>query len=238
MHETSKRDFQPAAEKLGTLWCTFIHNSPMWPIHGQYECRTCGRHYPVPWAQNEPGRARVIPMTAESGRAQQARLSSFRSALLPLVLLLAIVLASSVRAADLPIVDPTSGAGMAFARYAVGLATASSWDSETIEIDATLSKLAKHGHLRAIRRLVPFGKPEYQVLELAGDQTVRQQVIVRYLSAEVRAATMPASSVAITPANYNFHYKGAVKTGDTVAYAFQITPREKREGLLKGGVMA
>jgi len=26
-----------------------MHNAPMWPIHGQYECRTCGRHHDVPW---------------------------------------------------------------------------------------------------------------------------------------------------------------------------------------------
>ena len=102
---------------------------------------------------------------------------------------------------------------MAFARYTNGLEQARPWSMETIDIDASLPKLAKTGRLRAFRRLMPFGKPEYQVLEIAGDQTVRQQVIVRYLSAEVRAADIPASSVAITPANYKFRYKGAVKTG-------------------------
>jgi hypothetical protein len=37
-------------EKLHTLWCALMHDSLMWPIHGEYQCRTCGRHYPVPWA--------------------------------------------------------------------------------------------------------------------------------------------------------------------------------------------
>jgi hypothetical protein len=32
---------------IGTLWCTVVHNSPMWPIYGMYECRTCGRRYPA-----------------------------------------------------------------------------------------------------------------------------------------------------------------------------------------------
>ena len=36
--------------KLGTLWCALMHDSPTWPIHREYRCRTCGRHYPVPWA--------------------------------------------------------------------------------------------------------------------------------------------------------------------------------------------
>jgi hypothetical protein len=40
-------------EKLATLWCNVMHDSAMWPIHEQYECRTCGRHYPVPWNGRE-----------------------------------------------------------------------------------------------------------------------------------------------------------------------------------------
>jgi hypothetical protein len=38
-------------DRLGDLWCTFMHTSPMWPIHGQYECGACGRRHPVPWAE-------------------------------------------------------------------------------------------------------------------------------------------------------------------------------------------
>ena len=36
--------------KLGMLWCEMMHDSTTWPIHREYRCRTCGRHYPVPWA--------------------------------------------------------------------------------------------------------------------------------------------------------------------------------------------
>ena len=36
-------------EKLGEAWCGLMHDAAMWPMHGQYTCRTCGRHYPVPW---------------------------------------------------------------------------------------------------------------------------------------------------------------------------------------------
>jgi hypothetical protein len=28
---------QNAVSKLGVMWCDLMHNSPMWPIHGQYE---------------------------------------------------------------------------------------------------------------------------------------------------------------------------------------------------------
>jgi hypothetical protein len=151
-----------------------------------------------------------------------------------LALMLAILPASTLTAADAPMMEPTAPASAAFARYIAGLEQSSPWTLETIEIDASLPKLQKKGRLRAVRRLLPFGKPEYQVLEMTGDQTVRQQVIVRYLAAEVQAAAIPASSVAVTPANYKFRYKGSMRTGGTVAYGFQITPRKKREGLIKG----
>jgi hypothetical protein len=226
--------WQTAAGRLGSLWCDFMHDSPMWPIHGQYQCRTCGRHYPVLWAGDQLPPAPATAIAAEPARIRQARVPSFRSALLPLVISLALLLASTVRAADTPLVESGSGAGMAFARYIAGLEEASPWILETVEIEASLPKLEKQGRLVAIRRLLPFGKPEYHVLEVAGDQTVRRQVIVRYLSAEVQAAAIPASSVAITPANYKFRYKGSVRNGETVAYAFLIAPRKKRQGLIEG----
>jgi hypothetical protein len=36
---------------FGGLWCRFMHTEPMWPSHGQYECRTCGRRFQVCWEQ-------------------------------------------------------------------------------------------------------------------------------------------------------------------------------------------
>jgi hypothetical protein len=37
---------------LGDLWCSFMHASPTWPIHGHYHCGICGRRYPVPWGED------------------------------------------------------------------------------------------------------------------------------------------------------------------------------------------
>jgi len=36
---------------IGRVWCKAMHNRPMWPIHGEYECSTCLRRYRVPWDQ-------------------------------------------------------------------------------------------------------------------------------------------------------------------------------------------
>ena len=56
---------EQATDKLRALWCEAVHDSPMWPIHGQYQCRTCGRRYPVEWAA-EPARPRVSPTLVSS----------------------------------------------------------------------------------------------------------------------------------------------------------------------------
>ncbi len=120
------------------------------------------------------------------------------------------------------------------ARYESGVERAAPWSLETIEIDASLPKLEEQGTLRAIRRLSSTGKPEYQVIETAGAGTVRQQVIARYLSADARAAEIPASTTAITEANYKFHYKGVVSDSGRNVFVYLISPRKKREGLIRG----
>jgi len=35
--------------RLGDLWCRRMHDSPMWPIHGRYQCRKCHRYHDVTW---------------------------------------------------------------------------------------------------------------------------------------------------------------------------------------------
>ena len=40
-------------KRLAELWCDFMHDSVMWPIHGHYECRTCGRQYEVQWTEDQ-----------------------------------------------------------------------------------------------------------------------------------------------------------------------------------------
>ena len=39
--------FRELGRKIGMIWCRLAHESLMWPVHGQYECRRCGRHYPA-----------------------------------------------------------------------------------------------------------------------------------------------------------------------------------------------
>jgi hypothetical protein len=197
-----------AQTKLGDFWCRLTHDSPMWPLHGHYECRTCGRRYP---AFTETLK-RIAPLT----------LAVALSALAP-----------AAHAADGLKGHAPLEARAAFERY-TGAGPSTPWAAESIEIHASLPKLAQAGGLRAIRRLETSGESRYQVLQLTGDRTVKDQVIVRYLHAEERAAEIPAASIAVTPANYSFTYKGALDDGEYLVYIFQIRPRRKGQGLIRG----
>ena len=108
------------------------------------------------------------------------------------------------------------------------------WTIESVEIHAASSKLDKTGQLRAIRRLEPGSRSSYQILQVAGDRAVEEQVIDRYLDVNERAPAGPAASAAMTRANYKFTYKGLIDDGERCAYAFEISPRHKRDGLIKG----
>jgi hypothetical protein len=131
-------------------------------------------------------------------------------------------------------VDPPAPS-QALARYLTGAANGDPWSEPNMvlmEIDACLPRLAERGHLRAIRDWAEYQTPGYRVIHIEGDATVKQQVIARYLSAEKRAAALPATSIALVPANYKFRYLAS--SGGPRVYAFQITPRKKRLGLIKG----
>ena len=83
-------------------------------------------------------------------------------------------------------VDPPAPS-RALARYLAGAANGDPWSEPNpvlIEIDASLPELAEEGHLRAIRHWIERQTPDYQVIHIEGDATVKQQVIARYLTAE------------------------------------------------------
>ena len=131
-------------------------------------------------------------------------------------------------------VDPPAPAE-ALASYFARASNCEPWSEPNavwMEIDASLPRLAERGHLRAIRNWAGNHTPDYQVIHIEGDAMVEQQIIARYLAAEKQAAGVPTSSVAIMPANYKFRYMGA--SGETQVYTFQMTPRKRRQGLIKG----
>jgi hypothetical protein len=108
--------------------------------------------------------------------------------------------------------------------------------SMEVEIQASLPKLKKHGRLHGLRRISKLGRITYEHLAFEGDGTIKNQVIARYLTAEVEAQTDNAPSLAVTPANYKFSYKSKAELDGRLAYVFNVKPRKKSVGLFKGQV--
>ena len=101
-----------------------------------------------------------------------------------------------------------------------------------VAIDAQLPKLEKHGKLIALRTISTLGKIGYKILGFQGDATIKQEVIARFIQAEVEQTR--SDDFAITPANYKFHHKGTIEENGHRTELFQITPKKKRLGLFKG----
>jgi hypothetical protein len=108
--------------------------------------------------------------------------------------------------------------------------------SMEVDIQASVPHLQKQGRLRALRRISSLGRITYEALRFDGDNTVKHQVIARYLTAEAQSQSDEAPSLAVTPANYNFKYEGVRQTGGQNIYVFHVTPRHKKVGLFKGEV--
>ncbi len=104
--------------------------------------------------------------------------------------------------------------------------------SMEVDISAEVPKLKEHGRLRALRKISKVGQVTYHVLGFQGSNTVKNQVIARYLQAEQQG--QGDQSLAITPVNYKFKYKGNKDEHGQEVYVFQLSPRKKKVGLFKG----
>ena len=105
--------------------------------------------------------------------------------------------------------------------------------SMLVDIAAKVPKLGKTAHLRALRQVSSLGRITYQALSFEGDRGVKNNVIARYLNAEVQSIDS-RDSTAITPANYKFKYKGRRAEGERAVHCFLVAPRKKGPGLFRG----
>jgi len=101
-----------------------------------------------------------------------------------------------------------------------------------VDIDAKLIRLEKRGTLKALRKISRLGQITYKALGFSGDNTVKQEVISRYLAAESEGRDN--GSIAITPANYKFRYAGRIVQNGRTLQVLAVTPRKKVVGLFKG----
>ena len=105
--------------------------------------------------------------------------------------------------------------------------------SMEMDIDAALPKLKKQGKLQALKNISRLGKITFRMLGFSGDNTVKTEVIARYLKLEVDSA-QDSSNISITPENYKFKYKGTDEWNGRKIYVLHVNPRQKKVGLFKG----
>jgi MucB/RseB N-terminal domain len=108
--------------------------------------------------------------------------------------------------------------------------------SMDMDIQASLPGLKKEGRFHALRKINPFGRISYLKASFEGDNAVKSQVVVRYLQAEAEAQQDESDSIAVTPANYKFQYKGQKDAAGRAVHVFQLTPKKKKKGLFKGEI--
>jgi hypothetical protein len=150
---------------------------------------------------------------------------------------LALLIPASALAGGLTLAAPDSGEALALARYIESIHGPDPFTESgpvAVVIEASLPGLNKESRLVAIRLTGESARSEYHVLQSNGDAAVTRAVVAPYLAAQQQVEDVPLSSVLITPANYKFRYLGKVATEGAPAYAFRITPKMKRDGLIRG----
>ena len=101
-----------------------------------------------------------------------------------------------------------------------------------VEIDAKLTKLEKQGKMRLLRNISKLGHITYKMLGFSGDNTIKKEVIARYLESD----TDPKYSATggITPANYKFRLKATILHDTKRIAIFEVKPKKKSVSLCEG----
>ena len=76
-----------------------------------------------------------------------------------------------------------------------------------VDIDASLPSLNRKGKFHALRQISKLGQITYRAITFQGDNTIKNDVIARYLQAEKETAEKNLN-LRRTPENYKFKYYG------------------------------
>jgi hypothetical protein len=149
------------------------------------------------------------------------------------LILSAFAVALAAAAADQPALAPDAIVQSYCAAQQQAQAQPGKASSMNVDIQASLPGLKKQGRLHGLRKITKLGRITYVKLIFEGDNTVKNQVIERYLTAEAEAQQDEPETLAVTPANYKFQYKGQSQVDGRGIHVFQVTPKHKLRGLFK-----
>jgi hypothetical protein len=215
------RALLPAGSRLiSTLFGRGMARCPERRDESRRERQECPRHVGLKLIPRQDG-ARELKQTWRAG--------------LRFLGILALLIPRYALAANLAVARPATAESVAFARYIASTLQPGPFNESepvVVKVDASLPALYKESSLLAVRQMGDGG--EYQLLAVEGDVTVTEEVIAPYLSVAGLIETLPMSAVAVTPANYKFHYMGELGSAPASTYVFRITPKKRRDGLIEG----
>jgi hypothetical protein len=111
--------------------------------------------------------------------------------------------------------------------------------SDTTVIHADLPDTSQSGEYELRRRFVAPKTLEFKPVRFTGDSFVKTNIIIRLLQSEVDHVTKEqAADTAIDQINYKFKLKYTQTSydGREVTYVYDVKPRKKRPGLIKGRI--
>lgn len=103
-----------------------------------------------------------------------------------------------------------------------------------VHFKAELPSMKKSGKMAAFRWVNNVGRVFYKMISFEGDETVKKDVIARFMTAETKVRSENIAEKSIGPENYKFKYVGRVEFAGRTGHSFALNPRHKKPGLFKG----
>lgn len=107
----------------------------------------------------------------------------------------------------------------------------------TVEVlmEGKIPRLKKEGKMSAMKLVSGLGRVSWKMLSFWGDDTVKKEVMARYMTAEAEASSGKSEhNLGITRDNYEFKYKGLEAKEGRSVHVLELKPKHKRVGLFKG----
>ena len=138
--------------------------------------------------------------------------------------------------AVLPVMSPELALQTYQARAIQQTAGLASYTSTSV-IHAVLPESKQQGEYEVKRQYSAPKSLLFTALHFTGDTFVKANVITRLMQSEVEHVQKDdSSSMAFSDANYKFSYKGLQVVDGRTLHEFQVKPRKRRAGLLKGNL--
>ena len=138
--------------------------------------------------------------------------------------------------AVLPVMSPELALQTYQARAAQQATGISSYTSTSV-IRAELPETKQQGEYEVKRQYSAPKSLLFTALHFTGDAFVKTSVITRLMQSEVEHVQKDDSaSMAFTAVNYKFSYKGLQVVDGRTLHQFQVKPRRRRVGLMRGNL--